>query len=119
MKLYSIIQIIAVLEHAEEFKKLLKRNHLSCEVHKNYCQCSDVEMCNAAILEVLHCKASSSWKKLKNTLDELEDYRLVRIREVDTPRNRPRKFYSLKKDWRELLDLLVEEEFKRLYYREY
>ncbi len=119
MKLYSIIQIITVLEHAESFKHKLKEDYGPCEVHKKYCMCNKREMCNAAISEVLNCKASSSWKKLRNALDELEDYRLVKVREVDNPRNRPKKFYSLKRNWRRILDAIIDEEFEKLYYREY
>jgi len=114
MRLYSIIQIIAILEHSEEFKIKLKRDYRSCEIHKDYCQCLEGEMCNTAIAEVLNCTASTSWKKLNNILRELGDCGFIRDRIVDNPRNRPRKLYCLKTNWRELLDFLVEEEYNKL-----
>jgi hypothetical protein len=114
MRLQSIIQIIAVLEHAEEFKIKLKRDYRSCDVHKDYCQCLEGEMCNTAIAEVLNCNKSNSWKKLNNILRELRDCGFIRDRIVDNPRNRPRKLYSLRTDWKNILDFLIEEEYQRL-----
>ena len=114
MRLQSIIQIIAVLEHAEEFKIKLKRDYRSCDVHKDYCQCLEGEMCNTAIAEVLNCNKSTSWKKLNNILRELRDCGFIRDRIVDNPRNRPRKLYSLRTDWKNILDFLIEEECQRL-----
>ena len=112
----TLFKLIAVLDNAEEFKRILKENGGACARHEEsgYCMCREKEMCNIALAEALWEDPGLVKKKWERLLFYLEEVGLIKTRKEKAPANRPRRYIKLSKDWRAALETAINREYLRI-----
>jgi len=110
--LRTLLKLIAVLEHSEEFKMILS----SCKRHfeSGYCECGFMEMCNIALAEAMREDPSLVLRKWKRVFICLEDVGIIKTRKVEAPANRPRRYIKLSENWMVALRTAIDKEYEKL-----
>jgi len=112
VELRTLFKLIAVLEHSEEFKRVL----FACERHfeSGYCKCGPMEMCNLALAEAMREDPSAVLRKWKRVFTYLEDVGIIKTRKLEAPANRPRRYIKLSENWMDALRAAINKEYKKL-----
>lgn len=112
----TLFKLIAVLDNAEEFKRILEENGGACARHKDsgYCMCREKEMCNIALAEVLWEDPALVKRKWERLLFYLEEVGMIKTRKEKAPANRPRRYIKLSDDWRGTLEQAIHNEYLQI-----
>ena len=112
----TLFKLIAVLDNAEEFKRILKENGGACARHEEsgYCKCGEKEMCNIALAEALWEDPGLVKKKWERLLFYLEEVGMIKTRKEKAPANRPRRYIKLSDDWKAALEKAINAEYKKI-----
>ncbi|GAB6136801.1 hypothetical protein [Thermococcus prieurii] len=109
----TLFRLIAVLDNAEEFKRILEENGGACARHRDsgYCRCEEKEMCNIALAEVLGQDPALVKRKWERLLFYLEETGIIKTRKEKAPANRPRRYIKLSDDWMSALEKVIHQEY--------
>jgi len=112
VELRTLFKLIAVLEHSEEFKKVL----FACERHfeSGYCKCGPMEMCNIALAEAMKEDPTLVLRKWRRVFTYLEEVGIIKTRKLEAPANRPRRYIKLSENWMEALRTAIDKEYEKL-----
>ena len=115
--LNSLSRMIAVLRNTETVKDEglgfvypgCRGSYDNERTGQVYCRCEENELCQVKLSEALKL-SQAAMTEFSTASALLAEYNVVNIRIDNTaPRNKPRKYYSLSKNWRENFTTLLED----------
>jgi len=104
----TALRILVALDNAEEVKNFLHKIGGSCDVHKDYCQCREGQLCNLALAEFLQENKATVLRQWRTILWDLEELEIISTEKVENPNNRPRRLIWLNEPLESALSQLIE-----------
>jgi len=111
--LETIIKVIAVLKHIQEFKDECIGRYDTDK--RTWCKCNPNELCQIRLTEILGHKSKANVYLFSLHAQLLDQYNVIHMRKANAPPGKPGKFYELDEEWEAnfivmVRDLVAQEE---------
>ena len=115
MRSFFVFRIIGILEHAKAIRQKNKYCK-NCELLKEN-KCKRYELCLKVLSDILDDHPSNTSKKIEKIIEytsQIPGANIINVIYKNAPKNKPRKFIRLSKDWNKKIEIISWHEYREI-----